>query len=702
MSWFFAGIAVIAAGGIGAAGAGRKARLAAAFGTGGLLGGALLIGTALVFSPGAGGGAAGSAVTGGAGTGAFFRYAESPLFGSLAVGMDPLSGLFLIPVLFLSVLCGFYGIGYLGGHGRERNMGMQWFWYDLLVLGMIGVLSARDFITLAVCWEIMTISSYFLVAFESENPQVRRAGMIYLIASHCSIALLLPGFILLSRFCDGLLFPAGPLKAAAAGGSTVFILTFCGFGLKAGFFPVHVWLPEAHPAAPSHVSALLSGAMINMGVYGILRVCSFFTEIPLWWGGAVILVGAVSAVLGILYSLGQRDLKRILAYSSVENMGIIAIGIGIGLIGFGMGNAAVGVLGISGALLHILNHCLFKGTLFLGAGSVFHSTGVRDIERLGGLAKSMKRTAAVMIVAGAAICALPPFGGFVSEVLLYLGVFKGILSGELTETVLLAVGGSLLALTGGLALLSFSRLIGIAFLGQPRDPGISHAHESGKLMTVPMLILMAAAALTGVGAPLLIRIVTPAAGTVVRGLSAAPAIVSAAAGRGAGGGAASAGSPGVSLAAAASAVAAEVSGLVTTVAFALIGFIAIIAVIIIFRRLCLIGKDVRTGATWGCGYLFPTPRIQYTGASFAHPVLRLFRSLALFKETIVRPGGFFPAQGSYHAEHPDPSARLIFLPLFGRAKRFFGRLMVVQHGRVHVYVLYVVLTLIILLLWNLR
>jgi hydrogenase-4 component B len=682
MTLFFLGMAFIVASGAAALCCGRRASLAAVFGVGGLTAGSVLIVSAAVTAASAR-------------KNLLFIFGDSKVFGDLAFGIDPLSGLFLVPVLLLGVVCGLYGIGYLEPHGKGKNCGAQWFWYDLLAAGMVGVLAARDFLSLAVCWELMTMASYFLVAFEHENPQVRKSALVYLIASHCSIACLLPGFVILSGLSstgESLLFPSKALEAAVPGSAAVFILTFCGFGIKAGFFPVHVWLPEAHPAAPSHVSALLSGGMIKMGIYGILRIVSFFTMLPLWWAEVILLTGCVSAVLGILFSLGQRDLKRILAYSSVENMGIIAIGIGAGLIGLRAGNIAVGFLGIAGALLHVLNHGVFKGLLFLGAGSVFHGTGIRDIERLGGLAKGMKHTATAMTLAAAAICALPPFGGFVSEFLMYLGMLKGIVAGNVTETVLLAAACALLALTGGIALLSFTRLVGIPFLGQPRDPKVVHAHESGRLMTIPMLFLGGLIALMGVGAPLLIRIVEPAAATVIRGFA------------GASGSAAGAAAANLSAAAsgALSDAAAATNRLVRIISAALGVFILLVLIVAAARRIFLTGKEVREAETWGCGYLYPTPRMQYTGASFAHPILKLFKGIVQYRETVTGPGGIFPKHGSYRSEHPDPAARFLVSPLFGWARTLFGRLMFIQHGRVHVYILYIVLTLIVLLLWNLR
>ncbi len=347
--------------------------------------------------------------------------------GELHVALDPLSSFFLVCVFLVSGLSAIYGAGYLRADLGKRRLAPAVFFYNLLVASMAVVAIARDGILFLLAWEVMSLTSFFLVTFESEREDVRRAGTTYLIASQLGVVFLFVLIAVLGRgsgtYDFDVLATAG--KAAPAIATPGFLLAVVGFGTKAGFWPMHIWLPDAHPAAPSHVSAVMSGVMIKMGIYGLLRILPFLGPPPVWWGAILIAIGAVSGVAGVLHALAQHDLKRLLAYHSVENIGIIALGIGLGLLGQSQGNPSVAFLGFAGALLHVLNHGLFKGLLFQGAGSVLHGTGTRDIDSLGGLSRRMPTTAATFLVGSVAICGLPPLNGFVSEWLIYIGAFRG-------------------------------------------------------------------------------------------------------------------------------------------------------------------------------------------------------------------------------------------------------------------------------------
>ena len=343
--------------------------------------------------------------------------------GGLCVGMDALSALFILLIGGVGAAAAIFGHGYLASHGPTRKVASSWCWFDLLMAAMLLVVVARDGFLFLVAWELMSLTSFFLVVHESEKESVVRAGWIYLLATHIGTAFLLVMFLLLSR--NGTLdFTA--LGASGSMASTVFVCALIGFGTKAGLVPLHIWLPEAHPAAPSHVSALMSGVMIKTGIYGLLRVLSFIGPPELWWGWTLVCLGAVSGVLGVLFALAQHDLKRLLAYSSIENIGIITIGIGIGVLGIAGGHSLPAVLGLCGGMLHVLNHGIFKSLLFFGAGSVLRATGTREIDRLGGLMKRMPVTAVTFILGSVAICGLPPLNGFISEFLIYAAAFAGI------------------------------------------------------------------------------------------------------------------------------------------------------------------------------------------------------------------------------------------------------------------------------------
>ena len=606
-------------------------------------------------------------------------------FGEFFLELDPLTAWFLFPTLLLSALSAIYGVGYLRSWQGRRSLGPVWFFYCLLVLGMMLVLLARNAVLFLIAWELMALASFFLVTFEHERESVREAGWIYFVATHLGTAFLLVFFLLTARETGSMDFTVWAEKGIQTRGlaDILFLLAIVGFGTKAGFMPFHVWLPEAHPAAPSHVSALMSGVMIKTGIYGLLRALTFLGapacagatagRPPLWWGWALIGIGLTSGVLGVLFALAQHDLKRLLAYHSVENVGIITLGLGAGLLGMSTGSSMLIVLGFGGGLLHVVNHALFKGLLFLGAGAVLHGTGTLEIDHLGGLLKRMPWTAATFLIGAVAISGLPPLNGFVSEFLIFLGAFKGGVStgGAIAVPLLVLVAG--LALIGALAVACFTKAFGIVFLGEPRSEHVSHAHEADWTMRLPMLILAAGCVLIGLFAP----VVVGSLQAVLENLThLQPAAVS------------------ENLAAVASPLAWVVIG---TVAFLLL-----LLALILLRRGLLAGRRVETSVTWGCGYAQPTARMQYTASSFAQPLMDLFRPLLGTKKKISPPRGFFPEEAALKTVTPDISHEEVYRPVFGRINEWLSQLRWVQHGKVQLYVLYIAVTLIVLLIWELR
>ena len=339
--------------------------------------------------------------------------------GGLHVEIDALSAFFLLPVFGLSLAAAIYGRAYLAG--RDEGAAACWFHVNLLTIGMALVVSARDGLLFLLAWEIMALSPFFLVIFDDREPAVRHAAWTYLAAAHIGTAFLLVLFVVLGGLAGSSDFAAyaAALRVNPAFCSVAFLLALVGFGSKAGIVPAHVWLPEAHPVAPSHASALMSGAMIKVGIYGIVRLLTMLGTPAAWWGWLLIAIGASSGVLGVLFALAQHDLKRLLAYHSVENIGIILIGLGAGVLGLSTGTMPLAVLGFAAGLLHVLNHSIFKGLLFLGAGAVQHAARTLDLEELGGLLKHMPWTGASFLIGAAAIVGLPPFNGFVSEFLLF-------------------------------------------------------------------------------------------------------------------------------------------------------------------------------------------------------------------------------------------------------------------------------------------
>ena len=581
--------------------------------------------------------------------------------GALVVGLDPLSAFFLVPLLVLSSLAAVYGQQYLAAYARRKPLGPPAFFFNVFVASMIGVLIARHGLLFLVSWEVMTLTSYLLVVFEHEDPAVERAGWVYLIAAHVGVACLFAMFLLLGGASGDLSF-AG--FAGVATPSLVMLLALIGFGVKAGIVPLHVWLPEAHAAAPSHVSAVMSGVLIKLGLYGLLRVMTFLSPAS-WWGPTLIALGLGGGLVGISLALYQRDLKRVLAYSSIENIGLILLGLGIGFWGASHGHTRLATLGFAGGLLHVWNHTLMKGLMFLSAGSVLHGAGTKDVERLGGLMKRMPTTGVLMLLGATAIAGLPPLNGFVGEWLMYLGLIEGGLhaGGAVSVTMLLAVG--IVALVGGLAILCFVRLLGIVLLGQARSDAAAHAHESSAWMTAPMMLLAAASLVVAIVPDR----VLPLLAAVVAQLT-----------------------PG------ASAELAAVAGSTRPIAF------AAIAVWIALGALALV-LAVRTrrraeSQTWGCGYAAPTVRMQYTGSSFAEILAeRLLPPPFRPRVRCKAPDAIFPTAGELSTETIDPLTRDVYEPFLARWAKRFVRLRWLQQGVLHIYILYIAVVLLVALAW---
>lgn len=598
------------------------------------------------------------------------RIAWSMPGGSITLGLDGLSAFFCLPILLISPLAALYGCEYLAH--EKKSLGSALFFCNVLIASMLLLMAARNGLLFLVIWEIMAVSSFFLVVFDDEHAHVRNAGWIYLIATHIGTAALLVFFALLGWRAGSLDFEAmAAARMAPAMASLLFALAVIGFGSKAGFFPMHVWLPEAHPAAPSHVSALMSGVMIKTGIYGVLRAVTLLGTPQDTWGWALVVVGLVSGLLGVVLALAQNDIKRLLAYCSVENVGVITLGLGIGVLGLAWHQNGLVVLGFGGGILHVLNHAIFKSLLFFGAGAVAHATGTRDMNQLGGLFKSMRWTGLTFLVACAAISGLPPFNGFVSEFLIYIAGFSAVRSGA-TETVVLAIlvtGG--LALIGGLAAACFTKAFGVLFLGEPRTDRAANTHDAGAAMRWPMALLATMCLVIGLFAPLAVRLVAPAVATVAGDDS---------------------GTLGKALS--------VPIPFLSAIAWASFSLLALAAGLFVIRRRLPRGREEAATGTWDCGYARPTARMQYTATSFAQPLTDLFRLVLGTRKPGNRPGGFFPRISTFKTETPDAAREKLFAPLFRAIDRGVAPIRRMQHGRVHGYLLYIAIVLILLLIWK--
>lgn len=515
--------------------------------------------------------------------------------GAWVMGLDPLSAWFLVLVLGVGVVAAVYGTWYLAAERSEGGVPQAQFGFAFLLVALALVVTAQAALFFLAAWELMALAAYFLVVFDDRRAEVRRAGFIYLLATHACTLLLFVMFALWGRNAPDLSFPSLKAAAGALGSARalLFALGLVAFGLKAGFVPLHFWLPEAHAAAPSHVSAIMSGVVIKMGVYGVLRMVTLLGAPPAWWAWLVLALGAASGVLGVLWALAQHDLKRLLAYHSVENIGIILLGLGAGALGLAYHVPALAALGFLGAVLHTLNHGLFKSLLFLGAGSVLRATGTRELEQLGGLARRMPLTWIAFLVGSVAIVGLPPLNGFVSEWVVFQALFGAGLSR--TPAALGLFGAAALGLIGGLALACFAKVCGTVFLGRPRTAAAGAATELPAWSWAPMAILVLACGVIGLVPAAVLGPAVRVAGFIA-GMSPGGAVELAA-------------------------PVTQGARLITVTAAVMAGLIGVAAIL---RAMALRRAGTRVSETWACGYAAVSERMQYSASSFAAPLVGLF------------------------------------------------------------------------------
>jgi formate hydrogenlyase subunit 3/multisubunit Na+/H+ antiporter MnhD subunit len=654
VSLYGAALLVLLGGGIAALAASRAPRLALVLGSAGAgLGGALGLAAVVPFLLGA--------------PAASLHLPWAAPVGAFHIRLDALSAFFQAALFALSIPAAIYGAGYMRPFLGRRSLPAFLFFFDLLVASISLVLSAADGVLFLVAWEVMTVATFVLVTFEDEHAEVRSAGLTFLVASHLGTAFLFALFVLLGRRAGGFDFERlEALRATAAAPALLFGLALVGFGTKAGLAPLHVWLPEAHPAAPSHVSALLSGVMIKTGVYGILRTLSFLPPAPVSWGLVLGGVGLASALAAITLALGQRDVKRALAYSSVENVGIVSLGLGTGLAGGAAGMPLVSALGFGGALLHVWNHAAMKGLAFMGAGALAHAAHTRDLERMGGLLARLPVSGAAFVVGTAALAALPPLAGFASEWLLYLGLLAAAASSPGAFPLVADLAVVALALVGALAAVAFTRLAGVALLGTPRSPAAAAAHEPPPAMWAPLVAL--------------------AVGCLALGLYPAEALRLAAAAL------AQVGGPGT-----AAALAPAAAALAVPIRIAALALLGLAVLLFALGDRLRSGRDVRPSETWGCGFARPSPRMEYTGSSYAqllHGGL-VPRSMQP-RIRLQPPRGPFPGKASFGTEAQDPARTRIYDPVFRALGDRMSRLRRFQADRLNLQLLYTLVTVVVL------
>ncbi len=583
---------------------------------------------------------------------------------NFSLHIDSLTSFFLVIIFSIPALAALYSLQYLNNARQGMAVAANYFFFSLLIISMALVVCANTLLTFALAWEVMSISSFFLVIHDIHKKETRDAGYIYFVFTQAGALFIFAGFGFIYSATGSFSFH-GIENIPESIKLIALMLILIGCGSKAGIIPLHTWLPHAHPAAPSHVSAVMSGVMIKVGIYGILRFYLLLHPASPVFGHIIIVLGILSGILGVVYALGKHNLKRLLAYHSIENIGIILLGLGIGMVGSSSGNTTMAAFGFAGALLHVLNHAIFKSLLFLGAGAVIQQTGTARLDHLGGLMKAMPFTSRSFLIGSLSIAGLPPFNGFISEFLIYFGAFHGLSlhQGSFVLTVLAIIS---LAVIGGLAAACFTKVTGIVFLGLPRSKAAASANEAGLSMLLAQGILASLCLLIGLwpdhfvlAAFQAIRMVPLA--TDIQPMAFLPMIT----------------------------------------AISRTGMLCIVLIIStdLFRRLFSISREVRRVPTWGCGFTRPTVKMQYTGTSYGDTMVNFFKP---FLQVRVHYSGIttiFPDQTTYRSHVHDIFEQGLQHFLIRPVLLLTAKLRWIQHGNIQLYIGYVVLAILIMLLF---
>ena len=604
----------------------------------------------------------------------------------LGVKLDALGAFFLLIVSGLGLALSVYSLGYVRGFYGRKSVGILAAFYNALLLATTLVFTASNAFFFLIAWELMALTAYCLVSFEHEKTETRNAGVLYFIMSHIGTGCLILGFLLLFQAAGDYNFESFRAlgdKLSPGRRDAAFLLFLFGFGVKAGIVPLHIWLPEAHPVAPSNVSALLSGVLIKTGIYGLTRVLfDFLGTPPNWWGVTVLTIGTISAVLGVLYALMEHDLKRLLAYHSIENIGIILMGLGASLMFLHTGHPVLATLALIAGLYHTINHAVFKALLFLGAGAVLHATHTRNMEEMGGLIKRMPKTAFFFLIGAVAISALPPLNGFVSEWLTYQSLLQGFGTTTSLVRLMFPLSGAMLALTGALAAACFVKAFGITFLAQPRSEHASNAHEVAPTMLLGMGLLTAVCVFLGLFPTLFLHLFEPLTEQLMgqplpAGLSLANGLVLG--------------------------NTQPDGGTVSTLGIALVG-ICLLPIPLVLWLFFGRATKIRIGPTWDCGLKGLTPQMEYTATGFSKPIRMIFKALFRPRREVQRDYDYSPyfAKNLRFESHIEEAfVTRIYRPLNRGILRLSRRMRALQAGSIQAYLIYIFITLLVLLMFAL-
>lgn len=582
--------------------------------------------------------------------------------GNIEIRVDTLSAWFILIINFTAFTGALFGAGYLKAYNEPASkLNLHWILFILFHLSMVWVCIVQHGFAFLVAWEIMSLSSMLLVIFDHNNPKTIKAGINYLVQMHVSVAFLTIGFIWVYFQTGSFNFSAIQTFFGSNTNIWLFLVFFTGFGIKAGFIPLHTWLPHAHPAAPSHVSGVMSGVIVKLGIYGIFRMITFLKTDFLVLGEIVVTISLLTGVYGILNAAIRRDFKQMLAYCTIENIGIIGIGIGLGLMGMGTGSAALYYLGFGGALLHVLNHSLFKSLLFYSAGSVYQQTHTRDMDKLGGLIRQMPKTAVLFLIGAISIAGLPPFNGFVSEFVLYNGLLEGLKSNNISEIILLVITLAGLSIIGGISVLTFTKAFGTVFLGSAREPLHHKPVEVSRIMLVPQYLIVAVM----ISVAFFPQFYLNTIGNLLENMGSSPTLSNAF---------------GLS----------DYQNSIANINFYSIIFIAVATGIWILRSYVVKGKSREIRPTWGCAYLAPNNKMQYTGKSYSKSLGKIYSFLLVeekkYKE--LQTGEIFPKKRKYVSHYLDFFEYRMIDYITHHLVYAVNYFKFIQNGRVQSYVWY--------------
>ena len=603
---------------------------------------------------------------------------ESLFLENIPVRIDALSAWFMLIINLICVNGALYGIGYMKSYSEQKvNLSLHWIMFLIFHSSMLWVCMLQHSIAFLFAWEMMSLSSLFLVVFEHQNKTSLKAGLNYLVQMHIGVVFLSIAFIWV--YCS-----EGSFDFQTIGNFFnthanfwLFLLFFIGFGIKAGFIPLHSWLPHAHPAAPSHISGVMSGVIVKLGIYGIIRIALMLKSDVVLIGESLLTLSVITGIYGILNASVHRDFKKMLAYCTIENIGIIGSGIGLMLMGIGMNNFLLLTIGLSGTLLHTLNHSLMKSLLFFSSGSVYQQTHTRDIEKLGGLVHKMPQTTLLFLIGALAIVGLPPFNGFVSEFLIYTGFLNGIRSSGLFHATLMTLSLSGFAIIGGLSLITFTKTFGTIFLGSPRVQLHHPPTEVSLVMRVPQFLIIAIMLSIGLFPQFYFYAVL----NVVRAVNPSVQMQDITAFQPIG------------------------TTMQLVAAVGKYSFILLVLLIVIFliRNFFVRNRDVQFNTTWGCGYSAQNTRMQYTGKSFSKTLGKLLGFIVTEKKKYkeLTSQEVFPHIRNHTSHYVDFFEDNIILRFTDRLLFSMNYFQFIQNGNTQMYVLYGIFFIILIFLGTL-